>query len=101
VLLLSISDQRSTRGRLTSKESRLQHEKVTFGLIKEYFKRREEKKPPRLITGDDLIKKFKLAPSPLIGKILKESEELQAIGKIKNKIEALKAAAKIIKGNQL
>lgn len=101
VLLLSIADQRATKGRLTSKESRLQHEKVTFGLIKEYFKRRKEKKAARLITGDDLIKKFKLAPSPLIGKILKESEELQAIGKIKNKIEALKAAAKIIKGNQL
>jgi len=101
ILLLSLADQRATRGRLTSKSSRQQHEKVAFNLIKEYFKRKKAKKPARLITGDDLIKKFKLASSPLIGKILKEVEELQAICKIRNKIEALKAAAKIIKGNQL
>jgi rRNA-processing protein FCF1 len=50
-----------------------------------------------LVNGDDLIKKFKLSPSPLIGKVLRELEELQAIGKIKTRLEALKIAEKIIK----
>jgi len=36
ILLISLADQRATRGRLTSKESRLQHEKAVAGLIKEY-----------------------------------------------------------------
>ena len=97
VLLLSIADQRATKGPLTTKDSRAQHEWVVFRLIKEYFKKSKEKKRPRLINGDILIKKFKLGPSPLIGEILSEVEELQAIGKIKNKVGALKAARRIIK----
>jgi len=97
VLLTSLADQRATKGPLTTRQSRVRHEKVVLWLIKEYFRRKKEKKLPRLISGDDLIKKFKLAPSPLIGKILREIEELQAIGKIKTKEEALKTAKKFIK----
>jgi poly(A) polymerase len=96
-LLLSIADQRSTKGRLTTKESRMHHEKIVFGLIKEYFRRKREKKPPRLLNGDDLIKQFKLEPSPLIGKILSEIEELQAIGKLKYRMQAMDVAKKMIR----
>ena len=100
ILLLSIADQRATKGPLTSLVSRIRHEKVTLDLIEEYFRRKKEKKMPRLINGDDLLKKFKLTPSPLIGKILREIEELQAIGKIKNKDKALDAARKFIANQQ-
>jgi poly(A) polymerase len=97
VLLLSMADQRATRGRLTSEEDRIQHERICLELIKEYFRRKKMVKPKRFINGDMLMKKFKLKPSPLIGKILSELEELQAIGKIKTKEEALRAAKKFIK----
>jgi len=97
VLLISIADQRATRGPLTSKKSRIQHEEVALDLIKEYFRKKKEKPLPRLINGNDLIKQFNLSPSPLIGKILAEIEELQAIGKVKTKIEALKAVKRFIK----
>jgi poly(A) polymerase len=97
VLLLSMADQRATRGRLTSEEDRTQHERVCLELIKEYFRQKKTVKPKKLINGDILIKKFKLKPSPLIGKILSELEELQAIGRIKTREEALKAARKFIK----
>jgi len=96
-LIISLADQRSTKGPLTTRKSRVLHERVCRGLIKEYFKRKKEKKPERLINGDELLKKFKLEPSPLIGKMLREIEELQAIGKIKTKQEALRAAAKLTK----
>ncbi len=96
ILLISIADQRATKGPLTSRASRIRHEKVVSNLIKEYFRRKKEKKFSRIIGGDDLLKKFKLEPSPLIGKILREIEELQAIGKIKNKKEALDTARKFI-----
>jgi poly(A) polymerase len=95
-LLLSIADQRSTRGRLTTRKDRIQHEKTALFLIKEYFRRKKEKKMPRLVNGDDLIRRFKLEPSPLIGKILSEIEELQAIGRIKNKTQALEAARQVL-----
>ena len=97
ILLISIADQRATKGPLTSRKSRAQHEKAVLDLIEEYFRRKKEKKIPRFITGDDLIEKFKLRPSPLIGKILSEIEELQAIGKIRTKKEALDRSRKFIK----
>jgi poly(A) polymerase len=97
VLLLSIADQRATKGPLTTNASRINHEKVVFGLIKEYFKKKKEKKIARLINGHDLMRKFGLGPSPLIGKILSEIEELQAIGKLKTKEEAYKIAKRIIR----
>ncbi|MFH1202504.1 MAG: HD domain-containing protein [Candidatus Omnitrophota bacterium] len=100
VLLISLADQRATRGPLTNKTSRSRHEKLVADLIGEYFKDKEERKQPRLITGHDLIKKFKLGPSPLIGKILAEIREAQAVGLIKTKKEALRHADLFIKKNQ-
>jgi len=95
ILLLSVSDQRATRGPKACPESRIKHEKVAFDLIREYFKRKKEKKFVRLINGDDLIKKLKLKPSPLFKKILQEVEESQAEGSIKTKTQALKLAKSI------
>ncbi len=95
ILLLSVSDQRATRGPKADPKSRIKHEKVAFELIKEYFRRKKEKKFIRLINGDDLIKKLKLDPSPLFKKILQEVEESQAEGKVKTKKQALELAQKV------
>jgi poly(A) polymerase len=97
VLLLSLADQRSTKGPLFTFNVRKQHETVVAKLIKEYLKKGKEKVQKRLLNGNELMKEFKLEPSPLIGKVLSEIEELQAIGKVKNKEEALNAAAKLVK----
>jgi putative nucleotidyltransferase with HDIG domain len=96
-LLVSIADQRSTRGPLTSKNDRLQHERICFGLIRDYFRSLNEAKPHPLVNGDMLMKKFRLTPSPLIGKILMELKELQAIGKVKTRLQAWEAAGKIVR----
>lgn len=95
ILLLSVSDQRATRGPLTSATSRVQHEKVAFELIAEYFRRKKEKKFVRLINGDDLIKYLKLSPSPLFKVILQEVEETQAEGSVATKKQALDLAKEI------
>lgn len=97
VLLLSLADQRATKGPLTTLKARKQHERVVALLIKEHLKKGKEEIKKRLVNGNDIMKEFKLAPSKLIGKILSELEELQAIGKIKTKLEALKAAAKFVR----
>lgn len=96
-LLLSVADQRATKGPLTSEESRLQHERIVWGLIKEALKKRKEKKLPRLVDGNIIMKKLRIPPSPLVGKILKTIEESQAIGKIKTTDEAIKLASLFIK----
>ncbi len=97
VLLLSIADQRSTRGRLSTRADSLRHEKAAFSLINEYFRREKEKKPQRLVNGDDLMRELGLEPSPLIGKLLKSLEESQAIGRINSKAQALGLARRMLK----
>ncbi len=97
VLLLSLADQRATKGPLTTALSRIRHEKIVKSLIRKLLKKKKEKKTVRLLNGNDIMGKFKLPASPLIGTILEALEEAQAIGKIKDKKEALELAAKIIK----
>lgn len=97
ILLLSVADQRATRGPLAEPKSRAKHERVAFELMREYFRRKKEKKFVRLITGDDLIKSLKLKPSPLFKEILQEVEESQAEGKLQTKKQALALAQKIAK----
>ena len=97
VLLLSLADQRATKGPLTTALSRTRHEKTVKLLIRKLLKKNKEKKPARLLNGNEIMNKFKLPASPLIGKVLDALEEAQAIGKIKNKEEALVLALKIIK----
>jgi len=95
VLLLSLADQRSTRGPMTTEEDQRHHEKIVKSLIRQYIE--EQKKEPfvRLIDGNDLIRRLKLKPSPMFGKILKRIEEQQVLGKIKAKKEALELARQI------
>ena len=96
VLLLSLADQRSTRGPMTTEEDQRHHENIVKSLVKQYIE--EQKKEPfvRLIDGNDLIRRLKLKPSPLFGKILHEVEEKQVLGKIKTKAEALELARAIV-----
>lgn len=96
-LLLSLADQRSTKGPLTTSKARKQHERVIARLIREYLNKDKENKPKRLLNGNDVMKEFKLHPSPVVGKILSFLDELQAIGKVKSKKEAVRAADKFIK----
>lgn len=97
VLLVSLCDERATRGTLTTEEMRLGHERAVRRLIKEYFSVMKKKKGARIITGYDLMRQFKLKPSPLIGRMLKELDESLAIGKIRTKREALKEASGLLK----
>jgi len=54
----------------------------------------------RFLNGNQLMNKFKLPASPLIGELLTELEEAQAIGKIKDKKEAWQLAVKLIKSRK-
>lgn len=96
ILILSMADQRSTRGPLTHKESRVRHEKTCLWLMREYFRRKEEKRLPKLITGVDLIKKLRLNPGPIFKEILIQVEEEQAAGEITTKKKALELARQIV-----
>lgn len=49
-----------------------------------------------LLNGNDIIKKFNIAPSPTVGEVLKDIQRAQVLGEIKTSAEAEKLAAKIL-----
>ncbi len=95
VALLSIADQRSTRGPLSSKTDEAHHIKICRKLIAQFFAAKKVEPFVCLINGNDLIKKLKIKPGPIFGKILQGVEEAQATGKITTKDEALALAKRI------
>jgi len=97
VVILSLADWRATRGPLTDSKKRKRHERIMLNLIKKYFKDKKKKPIPKLIDGFDIMKRFKLEPSPLVGKVLKKIREEQALGEITSKHQAYKFAQMIIK----
>ncbi|MEW5894553.1 MAG: HD domain-containing protein [Candidatus Omnitrophota bacterium] len=93
--LLSIADQRSTKGPLTADEDVAHHDKICRELIRRYFEQLRRQPFVPLINGDDLIQISGLKPSPLFSKILKEVAEAQATGEIATKEQALIRAGRI------
>ncbi len=101
VILLSLADWRATRGPLTDSKKRRRHEKVMFKLIDYYFKEKNKKPLPKLIDGFDIMRRFKLGPSPIIGKILGKIKEEQVLGKVKTKQEAFNLARRIVESKEI
>ncbi len=95
VLLLALADQGATRGLLTTKAKFEHHKKTCWQVIDRVIEDKNKKPLVRLLTGNDLIKKLKLKPSPLFTKILTGVQEAQALGKVTTKQEALVLAGKI------
>lgn len=97
VLLLSLADQRATKGPQATLLSRQRHEKMIKFLMRKLLKKNDKTKIERFLNGNDLMRKFKLPASAFIGELLAQLEEAQAIGKVKNKLAAWKLAEKLIK----
>lgn len=102
IALLSLADCYSYRKMKTAKPEELrQQERVMKEIINRYYADKEKPALPRIIDGNILIKKLKLAPGPIIGQLLKELNEAQAIGKIKTTLQAVALAKKITKKSHL
>jgi tRNA nucleotidyltransferase/poly(A) polymerase len=96
VILLSLSDWRATKGPLVDEKRRRRHERVMFNLIDYYFEEKKKKPLPKIVNGYDIMRRFKISPSPLIGEILKKIKEEQALGRVSSKKDAYRVAKKII-----
>ncbi|MBU2540485.1 MAG: HD domain-containing protein [Candidatus Omnitrophica bacterium] len=97
VALLSLADQRATRGRLKRGPDRKSHEQLIRLLLRHYFSKAKKRNKPPFINGHDVIRSLRLKPGPLIGRILNEVNEAQAEGVLRNKRQALLWAKKFYK----
>ncbi|MFH2137964.1 MAG: HD domain-containing protein [Candidatus Omnitrophota bacterium] len=96
ILLLTISDRRAMRGPLSRRKSFVFLEEELFKMIAAFFRDKEKRVlPPKLLNGDDIIKILKVSSGPMIGNILRQIEEAQAEGSIKNKKDAKGLALRI------
>ena len=98
VALFSLADHLATRGPLLGSNEEAegskassweQHVAVVCGLLREYIRNRESILPPRLMSGEELMKRLKLSPGPIVGALLELIAEAQAEGRIHSREEAL------------
>lgn len=93
ICLLSLADVRGTYGVTLSQENWLMSLNVCRALLEAYWDQSEAVvSPPRLLTGDDLMRTFGLKPGPTVGSLLDAIREGQAAGELNSREEALEFA---------
>ena len=96
ILLLTIADRRAMKGKLSRRKDFVFLEEEIFNMIVAAFKQEKEKrKKEPLIDGNEILRLLKIKPSPVIGKMIKEMEEAQALSLIENKKEARNLVKKL------
>jgi len=66
-------------------------------ILQKYNEYVEKSKLPRLLTGYDVMRLFKIPEGPLVGKILNYVYELQLLGKVVMKQQAINVAKEYLK----
>ncbi len=89
VALISLADHLATLGPRPTTDSWARHLEVVRLLLTSYIRERERILPPRLVSAEELMRRLKLEPGPLVGQLLDLIAEAQAEGTIHSKEEAL------------
>jgi tRNA nucleotidyltransferase/poly(A) polymerase len=90
ICLLSLADTRGTYGVTLTQEAWQTELETCRSLFEAYFEKPAEVvSPPRLVSGDDLIRLFGMSPGKAIGRLLAEIREAQAAGEVAGREEAL------------
>jgi poly(A) polymerase len=71
-------------------------ERMAQRLLDAYYMKRETVLPPKIIDGHLLMKKLRLKPGPMIGKLLDAVRDAQAEGKVRTVNEALACARRLL-----
>jgi poly(A) polymerase len=89
ILLLTLADRWAMQGTLSKSENFVFHENELLKMIADFFKQQNPvNKKPRFLNGDEVMSLLGLSKGPLVGKILAQIEEAQAIESIRNKQQA-------------
>ena len=95
-LYLNMADYMAARGPLLDETEWKAHCSIINIILKNYLNGNTPDKIPNLVSGQDIMNKLNLNPSPLIGNILSKVREAQEDGIIKNKKEALNYIEKFV-----
>jgi poly(A) polymerase len=89
IIYLALSDYLAVAGPRVDVDEWHMHINHIKYIIDVHNKQENEIMPVRLVTGDDLIKEFKLSPGKNIGRLLTMVMEAQAAGEVSTREEAL------------
>lgn len=93
ICLLALADTLGTYGHTLPPDTWKHQVDVVRTLLEAWWENKAEQiSPPPLIDGNDLMRKFNLKPGPVIGILLKEIQEAQATGTVKNQRQAYEYA---------
>jgi len=95
VLLHDLADHMAASGPTIKPENWANHIAWTGILLDAYWGKPPERAQP-LVNGHDLMTALNIAPGKLIGKLLQELHEAQAIGEITTREEALALARRVM-----
>ncbi|MFH1063315.1 MAG: HD domain-containing protein [Candidatus Omnitrophota bacterium] len=96
ILLFTISDRWAMRGSFSKSKKFIFYEQELFKMIVGFFKDQNTvNKNPRLLNGNEVMSLLGVSKGPLIGKILAQIEEAQAIKSIRNKQQAENLASRL------
>lgn len=97
VIILAMADRLSARGIEITQEMVDDNINGLKKLMNFYMEAQKTLKPlPKLLTGNDIMEKFDIPPSPYLGELLKSLEETQLSGEVTTVDEAIKHVSTII-----
>jgi putative nucleotidyltransferase with HDIG domain len=85
---LSAADLMATQGAAMTDEHRQRHYFVLRRLLETHFALQEMRQRPRLVTGHEIMERYGIGPSPLVGRALRLVEEAILDGRVQTKDEA-------------
>ena len=91
-LFLSLADHLGTVGPNVSWEGFRAHVAVVSHILHLHLAEENVTSPPKLVSGDDLMRELRLEPGALIGALLEAVREAQAAGDVSTPAEALALA---------
>lgn len=98
LVLLGLADLRGTRGGMLLQEAWVAALDVAQILLRNYWEKYEETiAPPRLLDGNDLMRELNLEPGRIVGQLLEEIREGQAMGSIETREQAIRFAREQLK----
>lgn len=95
-LFFNLADHLAARGPQLDITKWQEHTHLIEYVLTESQQEEKAIKPPKLIDGHDVIRKFELKPGPCIGKLLEQVREMQATGEITTTEEALAVVQKAL-----
>lgn len=101
VLFIALADHLAARGGNIDEEGWEAANRMFEHIYSEHRRQQRFKRRHKLIDGHDLMHIYELAQGPLIGRLLSEIDEAQAMGKIHTKAEAVEFAARKLKSIRL